>query len=126
MSETTSNSKNFYYIVTYRDPEKMIGSSLAGSSNNSLPKNITLKVKTIKDSTLGLGFISMSDFIFDPHNSPIIDPQEEQLRKRFENTNALHLSIYHIISIEEVGLDHLGLTFTRDKGNLLFISPKES
>lgn len=100
-----------YYLVTFRDNEKLTKSD-----------TLTLKVKTIHDSTLGLGFISLSNFVFED-TGPIVDPKFETLKKRFENTKSLHLSLYSIISVEEVGEDHPGLKFTKDKSNLLSFVP---
>lgn len=98
-----SQKNNTFYVITYRDPQE--------------EKIVSLKVKTIKDSDLGLSFISISDFLFE-ESSLVIDPKAEKLRTRFENTKNFHLSIYSIISIEEVGHEHLGLCFERDKSNL--------
>lgn len=100
-----------YFIVTFRDLE-----------NTEKPQNITLKVKKISDSSLGLGFISLSGFLFS-QNKSIIDPQEERRRERYENTKALHISLYHIISIEEVGLEQSGLNFVHDKSNVFIFQP---
>lgn len=98
-----------YYVVTYRDPEKLIEQ-----------KNLTLRVKSIGDSNLGLSFVKLSDFIFD-QGSIVLDPNADKLKKRFENTKSFHLSIYNIISIEEVGMNHQGLHFDKDKSNLYVI-----
>ena len=43
-------------------------------------------------------------------------------RRRFEGVKTLHLSIYHIISIEEVGLAHKGLKFKKDKSHLVVLT----
>lgn len=99
-----------YYVVTYRDPEKL-----------QEGKNLSLKVRRIQDSTLGLTFIELSDFVFDEH-SLLVDPAQEHLKKRFENTKSFHLSIYQVISIEEVGSEHPGLTFHKDRSNLYLIN----
>ena len=100
-----SMADDTYYIITYRNPEDN--------------KTVSLRVREIKDSKLGLSFITVSNFIFDPVSPGIIDPNEEKLRIRFEYTKSLHLSIYTILSIEEVGKDHPGLTFIKDKSNLV-------
>ena len=100
-----------YYLVTFRDHEKL-----------TKEDTLTLKVKSIGDSTLGLGFISLSDFVFEDHG-PIVDPKFETLKKRFEKTKSLHLSLYSIVSVEEVGQDHPGLAFQKDKSNLLSFVP---
>ena len=55
----------------------------------------------VLDSTLGLSFIRISGFVFDT-GSLVVKPSEEQLKKKLENVKSLHLSIYSIISIEEL------------------------
>lgn len=103
----TDTSSQTCYRITYREPEK--------------GKIVSLKAKTVTDSSLGLSFISISDFIFD--TSPLlINPAEEELRKRFSDVRALHLSIYTIISIEEIGSGGKGLNFKMDKSNLVIFS----
>lgn len=105
-----SMNEHTYYLVTYRNPEKV-----------KELETISIKVKEIKDSTLGLGFISLSGFIFDSQ-SLIVSPIEDKLKAKFENTKSLHLSIHHIISIEEVGTQNKGLKFRSDKSNLYILS----
>jgi len=111
-----SKKSDSYFVITYRDPR-----------DGSI---VTLKARTIRDSTLGLSFISISDFIFDL-DGIVVNPVEEQLRVRFENVRSLHLSIYSIISIEEVGMKQKGLTFKKDRSNLIALpttnnlSPKQ-
>lgn len=98
-----------FYVVTFRDPEQN--------------KTVTLKAQSIGDSSLGLSFIKIADFIFDT-KSKLIKPSEEQMAKKFEFVKSLHLSIYNVISIEEVGMEHKGLSFERDRSNLVLF-PKE-
>ncbi len=95
-----------YYVVTYRDLKE--------------DKVVSLKARAVKDSTLGLSFISISDFVFDT-TSVVVSPQEDYLRKRFENIKCLHISIYSILSIEEVG-EKTALKFQKDKSNLVVIN----
>ena len=95
------------YIITHRDPRD--------------GKVVDLKARTVTDSSLGLSFIAISDFLFDT-NSLVLKPAEEDQKKRFEGVKTLHLSIYTIISIEEVGPDHKGLKFKKDRSNLVVIS----
>lgn len=83
----------------------------------------TLKARSIKDSSLGLSFIQVSGFLFD-EESLIIDPSEEDLKDRFAHTKSLHLSIYSVVAIEEVGSGHPGLKFKHDKSNILTL-PKD-
>lgn len=108
-----TNNNETYYLISYKDP--MDG------------KAQTIKAKSIKDSNLGLGFVAISDFLFEQTSKLLVDPGAEKLRNRFEKTKSLHLSIYCIISIEEVGLENNGLIFEKDKSNLFhFPSPPEN
>lgn len=101
-------SKN-YFLIHYRDPKD--GSITA------------LKARRIEDSTLGLSFVKISDFFFDT-SSVVVQPTEVQLAQRFEKVKSLHLSIYSIISIEEMAdgnrdSKHPGLKFKKTKSNLI-------
>ncbi len=96
--------KDAHYAVHYRNPED--------------GKSVTIKARTIADSSLGITFVAISDFIF-KSSKLVVNPDEEALMKRFENVKTLHLSIYHIISIEEVGESVDGITFKQDKSNIL-------
>ena len=61
-----------YFVVTYRDAKE--------------DKIVECKAETIQDSSLGLSFISISDFVFTSLNSVVVDPSEEYLQKRLENS----------------------------------------
>ncbi len=98
------DSKEIFFRIIYRDPDD--------------GQICTLKAKRVSDSSLGLSFVYISDFIFDTR-SVLVKPSEEQLQKRLENVRGLHLSIYSIMSIEEMGLEHGGLRFDQDKSNLV-------
>lgn len=100
-----------HYLVTYRDQKD-------GSV-------VTIKVRGIEDSSLGLGFVALSGFIFD-QNTILVQPDEDAKRKKFENIKTLHLSIYSIISIAEMGSDTPKLAFKNDKSNLLMMQPPSS
>ncbi len=100
----SKSADSTFFLVTYRDPKD-------GSS-------IEVKVKKIEDSSLGLSFVKLSEFIFET-GSAIVQPTEEQLKKRFENVKSLHLNVYSILAIEELGMNHIGLKFRKDKSNLL-------
>lgn len=104
-----AKKKDSFYVVTYRDADK--------------GETITLKAESIEDSSLGLGFVKISGFMFDT-NSLVVKPIEEHLRKRFENIKSIHLNVYSIMSIEEVGMEHKGLSFNTDKSNLVML-PKD-
>lgn len=95
-----------FFIVTYRDPVE--------------EKTISLKAGSIGDSSLGLSFIRISDFIFET-GSLVVTPEEEALKKRLEDVKSLHLSIYTVLSISEVGASHAGLKFEKDKSNLVVL-----
>ncbi len=96
-----------FYLIAYREPKE--------------GKTVTLKAKKVTDSSLGLSFVAISDFVFDA-NPIVIDPEEESQKKHFEGVKSLHLSIYSIISIEEIGPDHKGLQFKKDRSNLVVLS----
>ena len=96
--------KDTYYLVTYRDPKD--------------GQTISLKAKKVTDSSLGLSFIALSDFMFES-NMLVVNPAEEDLKKRFFSVKTIHLSIYSVLSIEEVGLEQKDLAFEKDKSNLV-------
>lgn len=97
------------YLVTYRDHK-----------DNAIHE---LKVKTIEDSSLGLSFIALSGFLFETETL-LVRPEEENKRKKFENIKTLHLSIYSVISIAEMGSETPRLAFKNDKSNL-FVLPTD-
>jgi len=96
-----------FYLIAYREPKD--------------GKTITLKANKVADSSLGLSFVAISDFVFND-NPIVINPEEESQKKHFEGVKTLHLSIYSIISIEEIGPDHKGLKFKKDRSNLVVLS----
>jgi len=51
----------------------------------------------------------------------VFDPNEEALAKRFEGVRRLHLNLYAILAIEEVGVDNTGLSFDSDRSNVLML-----
>ena len=106
------NKEATYYVISYRDTK---------DKDN---KVISLKARKVTDSMLGLSFICISDFVFET-SSLLLNPTDENLKKRFENTKSLHLSIYSIISIEEVGADNIGLNFKNDKSKILVLPSQE-
>jgi hypothetical protein len=100
-----SNSiKDTYYLVSYRDPKD--------------GQTVSLKAKKVTDSSLGLSFIALSDFMFES-DMLVVNPAEEDLKKRFSSVKTIHLSIYSVLSIEEVGLEQKDLSFEKDKSNLV-------
>ncbi len=92
------NRDESHYIVNFRDPKD--------------GKIASIKARTIQDSRLGLSFVSIADFLFDDA-SPVVNPTEEAMKKRFASTKSLHLSIYSILSIEEIGRENNGLKFKK-------------
>ena len=93
-----------HYLIHYRDPKD--------------GKIVALKARRIEDSTLGLGFVRISEFQFDT-SSVVVQPTEVQLEEHFRDVRGLHLSIYSIISVEEIGKKHSGLKFRKNKSNLI-------
>ena len=107
---TKTSKEQSLFLIHYRDPKE--------------GEIVSLKAKKIYDSPLGLSFVCIADFVFDS-NSLVVKPAEELLQKRLENVKSLHLSIYSIISIEEVGYDAPKLHFNTDKSNLIAL-PKDN
>jgi len=101
-----SKPSKSYFEVHYRDPVE--------------EKIVTLKAAKIEDSSLGLSFIRLSDFFFDT-SSLVIKPEEENMQKRFERIKSMHLSIYSVISIAEVGEEQESLSFQNDRSNLVVL-----
>lgn len=104
MSKSVQNS---FFVITYRDPKD--------------GQTISLKARKVVDSSLGLSFIAISDFIFES-GKLVVNPAEEDLKKRYAAVKTIHISIYSILSIEELGTEHKGLSFKKDKSNL-FVLP---
>jgi hypothetical protein len=103
-TDMSNSAPETYYRITYREPKD--------------GQILTLKARRVADSSLGLSFIALSDFMFDTE-SLVVNPTEEDLKKHFTNVKTLHLSIYTVLSIEEVGAEHKGLAFEKDKSNLV-------
>ena len=94
------------YLIQYREPKD-------GSYQS-------IKAQKIQDSPLGLSFIAISDFVFD--SSPIvINPNEEAKKLEFEKVKTLHLSIYSIQSICEMGDRGNSLSFKNDKSQIFIL-----
>ena len=94
------------FVIHYRDPQE--------------GDIVSLKAKEIYDSPLGLSFVKVAGFVFE-NNSLVVKPSEEHLKKRLENVKSLHLSLYSIISIEEIGAEPPNLSFKNDKSNLVVL-----
>lgn len=103
------NKTSTHYLVHYRNPK---------DGNHT-----SIKARKIKDSSLGLSFVALSEFVFDT-SSVLVNPDEEAKKMEFESIKTLHLSIYSILSIAEVGEHDKDLKFKNDKSNLLVLSPE--
>lgn len=103
MSKSRSVQES-YFLIHYRDPKD--------------GQIVALKAQRIQDSSLGLGFVRVADFFFETEGM-VVQPTEVQLQKRFENVASLHLSIYSIVSVEEIGLKAKPLKFKRAKSNVI-------
>lgn len=100
-----------YFSVSFKDPKEN--------------KPITLRVQHVEDSNLGLSFVRLSGFIFE-ESALVVDPEEERLKTRFEKVKSLHISIYSILSVTEMGMENLGLSFKKDKSKLLVLPSEGS
>lgn len=99
-----------HFVITYKDPAK--------------DETVTLRARKVYDSPLGLSFLAISDFVFEA-GARLIDPAEEAQRERLRDVRTLHLSIYRVLSIQEMGADHEGLTLVGDRSNLVnFPAPR--
>lgn len=96
-----------HFVVTYRDPVE--------------EKVTTLRAQTISDSSLGLSFIRISDFLWNT-GALVVSPSEEALQKRLEHTRSLHLSIYTVLCIEEIG-KNADLNFESERNRLVVLKP---
>lgn len=94
-----------HYVVTYKDAET--------------DETVTLRARKVFDSPLGLSFIALADFVFDGGGGLLVNPGEEALARRMAKVRTLHLSIYRVLSIQEVGDEADGLALVRDRSNLV-------
>ena len=83
-------SEDSYYIVTYKNIDE----------DDGFPR-VSLKVKHIENSDLGLGFIRISGFVFSK-DSNIVHSQDDRVENRYGRTKSLHIAINNIVSIEEL------------------------
>jgi hypothetical protein len=61
--------------------------------------------------------------VFDT-TSRLLNPAEESLRKRFEHTRRLHLNVFTIQAIAEVGEEHPGLQLAAERPNVVVLPPR--
>lgn len=100
-----------HFVVTFRDPV-----------NGGDEGITTLRARKVGDSELGLAFVAISEFVFDT-GKVIVDPKQDALRGRLDKVRRLHLNLYAILTIEEVGADNAGLNFENDRSNLVVLRP---
>jgi len=110
LGESMARREGNHFVVTYKDARD--------------GKVLALKVKSITDSSLGPAFVELSDFVFES-SQLILDPAAEEFQDKFKNVRRLHLSIYHIISIEEIGLAHRGLKLKNDRSNIVVLKGED-
>jgi hypothetical protein len=82
-------------------------------------ETVTLRARKVTDSELGPSFLCLSDFVFS--EGRLVDPTQERLQRRFADTRRLHLNVFAIQTIEEVGTDHPGLTLDADRSKLILL-----
>lgn len=104
------NKSGAGYRITYRDVTE--------------DKFVTIKARKITESSLGPTFVEVSEFFFDD-GKLIVNPQEEALRDRFSKIHRLHVAIYHIATIEELGTGAARLKLPKPKGgtNVVILEP---
>ena len=59
-----------------------------------------------------------SDFVFE-QTSKLVNPADEALATQLKDVKSLHLSMYTIVCVEEVGHANQGLAFENDRSRLL-------
>ena len=89
-----SHNDETYFVITYKDVQK--------------DEFISLRARNISDSSLGPAFIQISDFVFN-ESTLIVNPNEEDLKSRLKKTRSLHIALFHVVSVEEIGSDNDGL-----------------
>lgn len=99
------------FVVTFRDP-----------ADGGIT---TIRARHVADSELGLAFVAVSGFVFDT-GRVIVDPKQDALRARFADVRRLHLNLYSILTIEEVGANNTGLSFEHDRGKVVVLRPPGS
>jgi hypothetical protein len=101
-------AEDSYFAVTWRDPE-------AGGST-------TLRCRKVQDSDLGVGFICLSDFVFE--GGRLLNPVEDALRTRLAGTRRLHINVFSIQQIAEVGAPP-GLSLTSRSNLVILPTPSD-
>ena len=75
------------YVVTFPDPVTK--------------RMVTLKVREIGDSGLGPMFARLSGFVFQD-SGKIINPNNDGLSRRYQDTKAIHVNRMALAQVEEV------------------------
>lgn len=104
-------SPRTWFVVTFKDPRD-------GSVQ-------TVRCGRVSDSSLGLSFVAVGDFVWE--GGAIVLPAEEALRKRLEHVRTLHLSLYTVLSVEEVAepaAEPPRLVFEHDRSKVVVLRPE--
>ena len=80
---------------------------------------VTLKARTVEDSSLGPSFLCIRDFLF--AEGRIVDPAQERLQRRYADTRRLHVNVFGVQAIEEIGVENPGLTLAQDRSRLILL-----
>ncbi len=57
--------------------------------------------KNVQQSNL-FGFIEIEDIVFGEKSQVLVDPNEDAIKKEFENTKRLYIPIHSIVRVEEI------------------------
>ena len=95
-----------HFAITFRNPED-------GSTT-------VLRARRVTDSDLGPSFVCISDFVFET-GSRVLNPAEEALARKYEHTRRLHLNLFAIQAIAEIGGAPQALELEQDRSNLLVL-----
>lgn len=102
-------SEKTHYIVTFREPGE--------------ERATRLRVQIVEDSPLGPAFLTVSGLLFGYGSRTLVDPVEEALQRRFKDVVRLHLQLYNVVSIEEVGDGNPGLSTDVDRSKVIPLQP---
>lgn len=67
------------------------------------------------------GFVRVAELVFDRHDGMVVDPTEERLREEFADTEALHIPMQHVLSIQQVR--RKGKAAIRDAAGSAVVTP---
>jgi len=57
--------------------------------------------KNVQQSNL-FGFIEIEDLVFGEKSQVLVDPNEDSIKKEFENTKRIYIPVHSIIRLEEI------------------------